>query len=53
MLLKHLQLSANYNIACGKTGDVTVGSVLTSAYEGLKASDGRTNAWQIALAYYF
>ncbi len=53
MLLKHLQLSANYNIACGKTGDVTVGSALTSAYEGLKASDGRTNAWQIALAYYF
>lgn len=53
MLLNHLQVSANYNIACGKTGDVTVGSALTSAYEGLKASDGRTNAWQIALAYYF
>lgn len=53
MALNHLQVSANYNIACGKTGDVTVGSALSSAWDGLKASDGRTSAWQIALAYYF
>ena len=53
MLLQHLQLSANYNIACGKTGDVTVGSVASSAWNDLTSSDGRTNAWQIALAYYF
>ena len=53
MALNHLQVSANYNIAGGKTGDVTVGSALSSAWDGLKASDGRTSAWQIALAYYF
>jgi opacity protein-like surface antigen len=46
MLVKHLQLSANYNIACGKTGDVTVGSTV-------KAATGKANAWQIAAAYYF
>jgi opacity protein-like surface antigen len=45
MLVKHLQLSANYNIACGKTGDVTVAKVATAT--------GKTNAWQIAAAYYF
>lgn len=52
MLLEHLQVSANYNIACGKTGDV---SVLGTAGEalGLKKVDGRANAWQIAAAYYF
>ncbi len=53
MVLSHLQVSANYNIACGKTGDVTVGSAISSAWDGLKASDGRANAWQIAVAYYF
>ena len=28
MLLSHLQISANYNIACGKTGETTVSSAL-------------------------
>ena len=45
MLVKHLQLSANYNIACGKTGDVTVAKVATAT--------GKANAWQIAAVYYF
>ncbi len=48
-VLKHLQLTANYNIACGKTGDVTVGNVVEAPFK----KSGRTNAWQIALAYYF
>lgn len=48
-VLNHLQLTANYNIACGKTGDVTVGSVLGDVV----SKSGRTNAWQIGLAYYF
>ncbi len=48
-VLKHLQLTANYNIACGKTGDVTIGSVASAPFK----KSGRTNAWQIALAYYF
>lgn len=53
MLLSHLQLSANYNIACGRTGDVTVSSAVSDVYKDLTSSKGRTNAWQIALAYYF
>ena len=48
-VLKHLQLTANYNIACGKTGDVTLGKTLEAPFK----KSGRTNAWQIALAYYF
>ena len=50
-LLSHLQLTANYNIACGKTADATlknVGETLTD-----KEVRTRANAWQIALAYYF
>ena len=53
MLLNHLQVSANYNIACGKTGEVTMGNVASSVTKGLTDSNGRANAWQIALAYYF
>lgn len=53
MLLNHLQVSANYNIACGKTGEVTLGNVASSVTKGLTDSNGRANAWQIALAYYF
>ena len=53
MLLNHLQVSANYNIACGKTGEVTMGNVASSVTKGLTDSNGRANAWQIALTYYF
>ena len=53
MLLSHLQLSANYNIACGKTGDMTVSKALGETGQNLFSKHGRTNAWQIGLAYYF
>ena len=53
MLLSHLQLSANYNIACGKTGDMTVSKALGDTAQELLSKNGRTNAWQIGLAYYF
>lgn len=43
MLLNHLEISANYNIACGKTGEASVGD----------AFNGKTNCWQIGAAYYF
>ena len=47
MLLSHLQVGANYNIVCGKTGEVTV-------FDGVKeVVRGRSNTWQISLAYYF
>ena len=48
MLLNHLQISANYNIACGKTGEVSSSEILKAVKDKAHA-----NAWQIALAYYF
>lgn len=47
MLLSHLQVGANYNIVCGKTGEITV---LDGAMSVLR---GRSNTWQISAAYYF
>lgn len=47
MLLNHLQVSANYNIACGTTGDVKSVSDATKNYSA------KNNAWQIGVAYYF
>lgn len=53
MLLSHLQISANYNIACGKTGETTVSSALGEIAQSAAKKRGRANAWQIGLAYYF
>ena len=46
MLLNHLQVSVNYNIACGKTGEATVDNTI----DAIKA---RNHAWQVGAAYYF
>ncbi len=54
-LLTHLQVTANYNIACGKTADVTFMKAVSDAAgqaSGFK-SKSRNNSWQIGLAYYF
>lgn len=55
MLLNHLQLSANYNIACGHTGDVELKSTAVDAISQITGfkKGSRANAWQIGLAYYF
>lgn len=53
ILLSHLQISANYNIACGKTGETTVSSALGELAQSAAKKRGRANAWQIGLAYYF
>lgn len=55
MLASHLQVSANYNIACGKTADITVGKAVSMSAQQLSGvkSKSRNNSWQIALAYYF
>ena len=50
-LLTHLQLTANYNIVCGKTSDASVKNTAESLFN--KEVRSRANAWQIALAYYF
>jgi len=47
MLLSHLQIGANYNIVCGKTGDVTVLDTVKKSFKG------RAKTWQISAAYYF
>lgn len=47
MLLSHLQIGANYNIVCGKTGEVTYLDGAKSLFKG------RANTWQISAAYYF
>lgn len=54
-LIQHLQITANYNIACGKTADVTLWESVADAAQqvtGLK-SKSRNNSWQIAVAYFF
>ena len=51
--MKHLQLSANYNIALGKTGELTPGTVIKDIVKGSKVDEGRINAWQISAAYLF
>lgn len=51
-LLSHLQISANYNIACGKSADaslVKAAEALTNAGK----NKSRNNSWQIALGYWF
>lgn len=50
-LLSHLQLTANYNVVCGKTSDATIKEDLEQLTN--KEVRSRANAWQIALAYYF
>lgn len=55
MLLDHLQVSANYNIAIGKTGEFNVITSTTGAISDVitGSTNARANAWQIAVAYYF
>ena len=52
-VLSNLQVSANYNIACGKTGDVTVSDAAGTALQEMLGNSGKANAWQVGLAYYF
>lgn len=49
-IASHFELSANYNIACGRTGDVTFSDTVDKVFSKER---GRANAWQIGLAYYF
>lgn len=46
-LLSHFEIAANYNIACGKSGEATIGNTIKSGISG------KANAWQVSLAYYF
>jgi opacity protein-like surface antigen len=48
MLLSHLQVSVNYNFGLGKTGEFTENTVPNKIKE-----NGKLNAWQIGVAYFF
>lgn len=50
-IIKHLEIGATYNIACGKTGEATLKSVAGNVAESI--GNGKSNAWQISAAYYF
>lgn len=50
MLLGHLQVSANYNFGLGKTGELD--EYLPGAVNAIK-ENGKLNAWQIGVAYFF
>lgn len=49
-VLGHLQITANYNIALGKTGDIEPIGAVKSAFESVST---KANAWQISAAYFF
>ena len=51
--MNHFEVTANYNIACGKTGDATLSKTLSDVVGSATKDKGRANAWQIVLAYYF
>ena len=50
---KHLQVSANYNIACGKTGHATWKSATDAATSVFNKKSSRNNSWQVGVAYFF
>ena len=50
---KHLQVSANYNIACGKTGNATWKTATDAATSVFNKKGSRNSSWQLGLAYFF
>lgn len=48
--ISKIQLTANYNIPIGKTGDLSVLEVADNVISGTKV---RNNTWQVGLAYFF
>lgn len=50
MIMQHVEVKASYNIACGKTGDVSFLDTTGKLLDNVKS---KNNAWQLGLAYYF
>ena len=50
-LLNHLQLTVNYNIQLGKTGELNVKNATTNVWNTV--TGGKANAWQVSAAYFF
>ena len=53
MLLNHLQISANYNIALGTTGEFEVVNAVAGTAWNTVTGKTKANAWQISVAYLF
>ena len=51
-LVSHLQVTANYNIACGKTAELSWSDAASTA-GNVVTGKSRNNSWQIGLAYFF
>ena len=50
-VLDKVEVKANYNIACGKTGEVNVwNATKTTVVDSFKS---KYNSWQVGVAYYF
>ena len=52
VILDHVQVAANYNIALGSTSDYS-NSVLMGALNNYDRIKSKTNTWQISVAYIF
>ena len=50
-VLNHLQLTVNYNIQLGKTGELNVKNATTNVWNTV--TGGKANAWQVSAAYFF
>ena len=50
-ILSKVEVKANYNIACGKTGEATVKNAATAA--ATSPFKSKYNSWQLGVAYYF
>ena len=53
MLLNHLQVSANYNVALGTTGETNVVDATLSTAGNILTGKTKANAWQLSVAYFF
>ena len=51
-LLNHLQITVNYNIPLGKTGEVELKDGAAATWDVL-TGNSKANAWQVSAAYFF
>ena len=51
-LLNHLQITVNYNIPLGKTGEVDLDKGAAATWDVLTGKS-KANAWQVSAAYFF
>ena len=52
-LMNHLQGTINYNFALGKTGEFKNSSNFEQATQVINGAKGKSNSWQIGIAYFF